>query len=86
MSDSLYIAWKYLVFNKVRSAILVACITLIAVLPLALEIIVKAGSLFPGPLDRDLEPVDIGQLASRDGRADASYDGRRQGRHVPVRE
>jgi putative ABC transport system permease protein len=36
--DSFYIAWKYLVFNKARSATLVACITLIAVLPLALEI------------------------------------------------
>ena len=39
MIDSFYIAWKYLVFNKARSATLVACITLIAVLPLALEII-----------------------------------------------
>jgi len=37
--DSFYIAWKYLVFSKTRSATLVACITLIAVLPLALEII-----------------------------------------------
>jgi putative ABC transport system permease protein len=39
MIDSFYIAWKYLLFNKARSATLVACITLIAVLPLALEII-----------------------------------------------
>jgi putative ABC transport system permease protein len=37
--DSFYIAWKYLVFNKARTATLVACITLIAVLPLALEIV-----------------------------------------------
>jgi putative ABC transport system permease protein len=37
--DSVYIAWKYLAFGKARSATLVACITLIAVLPLALEII-----------------------------------------------
>jgi len=37
--DSFYIAWKYLFFSKARSATLVACITLIAVLPLALEII-----------------------------------------------
>jgi putative ABC transport system permease protein len=37
--DSFYIAWRYLVFNKTRTATLVACITLIAVLPLALEII-----------------------------------------------
>ena len=39
MIDSFYIAWKYLSFSKARSATLVACITLIAVLPLALEII-----------------------------------------------
>ena len=39
MIDSFYIAWRYVVFNKARSAILVACITLIAVLPLALEIL-----------------------------------------------
>lgn len=39
MIDSLYIAWKYLTFSKARSATLIACITLIAVLPLALEII-----------------------------------------------
>ena len=39
MIDSFYIAWKYLLFGKARSATLVACITLIAVLPLALEII-----------------------------------------------
>ena len=39
MIDSVYIAWKYLAFGKARSATLVACITLIAVLPLALEII-----------------------------------------------
>ena len=39
MIDSFYIAWKYLSFSKARSATLIACITLIAVLPLALEII-----------------------------------------------
>ena len=39
MIDSFYIAWKYLFFSKVRFATLVACITLIAILPLALEII-----------------------------------------------
>jgi len=37
--DSFYIAWKYLLFSKARGATLVACVTLIAVLPLALEII-----------------------------------------------
>jgi putative ABC transport system permease protein len=37
MIDSLYIAWKYIAFNKVKTATLVACITLIAFLPVALE-------------------------------------------------
>ncbi|MDX2456955.1 MAG: hypothetical protein QNL87_05555 [Gammaproteobacteria bacterium] len=39
MIDSLYIAWKYLSFNKARTATLVACVTLIAVLPLALQLL-----------------------------------------------
>lgn len=37
--DSLYIAWKYLNFSKARTATLVACVTLIAVLPLALQLL-----------------------------------------------
>ncbi len=39
MIDSLYIAWKYVSFYKARTATLVACVTLIAVLPLALELL-----------------------------------------------
>ena len=39
MIDSLYIAWKYVVFNKVKTITLVACITLIAILPLSLELL-----------------------------------------------
>ena len=39
MINSLYIAWHYLVFNKLRSATLVACITLIAFLPMALQML-----------------------------------------------
>jgi len=35
--DSLYVAWRYLSFNWGRSLTLVACVTLIAVLPLSLE-------------------------------------------------
>jgi len=35
--DSLYLAWQYVRFNKAKTIILVASITLIAVLPLALE-------------------------------------------------
>jgi putative ABC transport system permease protein len=39
MIDSLYLAWQYIRFNKVKTIILVASITLIAVLPLALEVL-----------------------------------------------
>lgn len=39
MFDSLYIAWKYIRFNKVKTAVLVACITLISFLPLALQLL-----------------------------------------------
>jgi putative ABC transport system permease protein len=41
MIDSFYLAWKYLGYNRLRSSILVACITLIATLPLALELIMN---------------------------------------------
>ncbi|MBT8129212.1 MAG: hypothetical protein KJP10_04415, partial [Gammaproteobacteria bacterium] len=39
MTGSLYIAWQYIVFNRLRSAILIACITLIAFLPMALQLV-----------------------------------------------
>ncbi|NIQ74766.1 MAG: hypothetical protein GWN80_04370, partial [Gammaproteobacteria bacterium] len=39
--DSLYIAWKYISFNKVKTATLVACITLISFLPVALELLLN---------------------------------------------
>jgi putative ABC transport system permease protein len=39
MFDSLYIAWKYIRYNRIKTAVLVACITLIAFLPLALELL-----------------------------------------------
>lgn len=41
MIDSLYIAWKYISFYKARTATLVACVTLIAVLPMALELMLS---------------------------------------------
>lgn len=41
MMDSFYIAWRYLGFNKARTAILIACVTLIAVLPLTLELLLS---------------------------------------------
>jgi putative ABC transport system permease protein len=39
MLDSLYIAWKYISFNKIRTATLVTCITLISFLPISLELL-----------------------------------------------
>ena len=39
MLDSLYIAWKYISFNKAKTATLVACITLISFLPIALQLL-----------------------------------------------
>ncbi|UCB56043.1 MAG: ABC transporter permease [Thiotrichales bacterium] len=39
MISSFYIALRYLAFNKLRTATLVACITLIAFLPLALQLL-----------------------------------------------
>ena len=37
MFDSIYIAWKYISFNKIKTTVLVACITLISFLPFALQ-------------------------------------------------
>jgi putative ABC transport system permease protein len=41
MMDSFYLAWKYLTYNRLKTFILVGCITIIAVLPLALEILLN---------------------------------------------
>jgi putative ABC transport system permease protein len=41
MSDSLYIAWRYVSFNKAKTATLVACITLIAFLPVSLQLLLN---------------------------------------------
>jgi len=42
MADSLYIAWRYIAYHKVRTIVLVVSITLILYLPLALRVLVKA--------------------------------------------
>ena len=39
MIDSLYIAWQYIRFNRIKTIVLVACITLISFLPLALQLL-----------------------------------------------
>ena len=36
---SLYLAWKYISYNKVKTAILIACISLIVFLPMALQLL-----------------------------------------------
>ncbi|MCZ6874687.1 MAG: ABC transporter permease [bacterium] len=41
MIDSLYVAWEYVKFNKTKTATLVACVTLIAILPIALELLLS---------------------------------------------
>jgi putative ABC transport system permease protein len=39
MLNTLYIAWRYISFNRIKTAILVGCITLISFLPIALELL-----------------------------------------------
>ena len=39
--DSLYIAWRYIIYNKVKTITLVTCITLFAVLPLSLQLLLE---------------------------------------------
>lgn len=41
MIDSLYIAWQYIRYYRLRTLILVACIMLIAVLPLSLQLLLE---------------------------------------------
>ncbi|MBT8331209.1 MAG: hypothetical protein KJP06_02670 [Deltaproteobacteria bacterium] len=41
MIDSFFIAWKYIDYNKVKTAVLVACITLISFLPFALQLLLN---------------------------------------------
>ena len=37
--NSLYIAWKYIVYNRIKTAVLVTCITLISFLPFSLQLL-----------------------------------------------
>ena len=41
MPDSLYIAWKYISYNRIKTVVLVACITLISFLPFALQLLLN---------------------------------------------
>ncbi|MHC5109401.1 MAG: ABC transporter permease [Planctomycetota bacterium] len=42
MIDTLYIAWKYIVYHKVKTSILLVAVTFILFLPLALRVLVRA--------------------------------------------
>ena len=44
MSDILYLAWRYLAFHRIKTAILIASITLIVFLPVGLNVIVGQSS------------------------------------------
>ena len=44
MKDVLYLAWRYLAFNRWKTGILVAAITIILFLPLALELVLERSS------------------------------------------
>jgi putative ABC transport system permease protein len=39
--DSLYLAYRYIVYNKIKTTVLVACITLISFLPFALQLLLN---------------------------------------------
>jgi len=41
MYNSLYIAWKYVTYNRIKAGTLVACITLISFLPVSLELLLN---------------------------------------------
>lgn len=41
MIDSLYLAWQYIVFNRVKTVTLVLCISLVSFLPFALKVLLK---------------------------------------------
>ncbi|MEO1131834.1 MAG: hypothetical protein AAFX40_03910 [Cyanobacteria bacterium J06639_1] len=42
VTHSFYLAWKYLNFNRLKTATLIACITLVSSLPLALNLLLSA--------------------------------------------
>lgn len=44
MRDVLFLAWRYLRFNRGKTAVLVASISLILFLPAALQVVVREGA------------------------------------------
>ena len=60
---SLYVAWQYLRFHKTKAAVLIAALTLITFLPLAVHILVRASEV--QMLDRSqATPLLLGQKGS----------------------
>ena len=60
---SLYVAWQYLRFHKVKAAVLIAALTLVIYLPLAVHILVRASEV--QMLDRSqATPLILGQKGS----------------------
>ncbi|TWT81371.1 FtsX-like permease family protein [Planctomycetes bacterium CA13] len=43
MNDTLYLAWRYLVYHRIKSAILVLAIALIVLIPAVLQVLVRQG-------------------------------------------
>ncbi len=63
MSDVLYMAWRYLVYHKVKTTILIASITLIVYLPVGLNVVVSQSAV--SLTDRAKEtPLIIGAKGS----------------------
>lgn len=63
MKNSFYLAYRYLIFNKIRSLVLVCCITIIAVLPLTLEILLNESERQLA-LRAELSPLLLGAKGS----------------------
>ena len=73
MIDSFYIAWKYISFNKIKTIILVACITLILFLPIALQLLLDESErqLMARAVDT---PLVVGKKGRNDNVADSTTD------------
>ena len=64
MKNSLYIAWKYISHNKIKTLTLIACVSIILILPISLEIILNESEV--QLLSRaDDTPLVVGDKGSR---------------------
>ena len=79
---SLYVAWQYLRFHKVKAVVLVAALTLITFLPLAVHILVRASEV--QMLDRSrATPLGPRAKGQRPGPGDEHVVFRRQAARDP---